>query len=334
MYNADSTIEEIIKQPVFSKIARYIFPIWENNAVTFMGMERFWESPDFKLGRISENFPEWNIPSVIDGINFLYRQFASGKAKCFSIWNEDEIAANPGLSEAVLFYFPVKPGAHSIIICAGGGYDAVCSIAEGFPIAENLNAMGFNVFVLNYRTYPHAEYLNPQADLARAVAFINENASALQVDPASYSVCGFSAGGHLAASWGTANMGYSKFKLPAPNVLILAYPVITMTAKTHAGSRHALLGDNADEERVNFTSVEKQVDSSYPPVFIWHCIGDGSVDFAANSKAMVDSLEQNKIRHEFMPVDLNLHGIGAGIGTPAEGWLERAVDFLKAVETA
>jgi acetyl esterase/lipase len=333
MFNENSTISEIISQPVFKDIAKYILPEWEIDAVTFAGMKRFWESPDFRLGRISEIFPEWNMQALIEGINYLYDRFTGGQANCFKIWNDGQIKEDPALADVVLFYFPVIPGAHSIIICPGGGYDAVCSIAEGFPIAKSLNAAGFNVFVLNYRTYPHAEYLNPQADLARAVAFINENAPALQVDPASYSVCGFSAGGHLAASWGTANMGYTEFKLPAPTALILAYPVISMTSKTHAGSRHALLGEIANEEKVNFTSVEKQVTDSYPPTFIWHCLRDGSVDFDVNSKAMAESLERNKIRYEFLPVDSNLHGIGAGIGTPAEGWLQKAIEFIKSVES-
>lgn len=309
----------------------HIIPRWDTNTVTFDGLERFWENPDTTIEDICKIFPSWGLESVTMGLNYLYDRFASDTAACFNIWSNEEIEQNPALADVVLFFFPHSASAHNIILCPGGGYEAVCSIAEGFPAAKHLHDLGFNVFVLKYRTYPNAEYLNPQEDLARAVQYMIKNASILDINPEQYSVCGFSAGGHLAASWGTQNMGYRKFDLPSPNSLILAYPVITMRSKAHAGSRWALLGDNPSQERIDFASVEKQISFSYPPAFIWHGTGDASVDYVGNSIALANSLSLNEVKHHVLSVKLDEHGVGVGIGTAAEGWLEKAVTFLRSV---
>lgn len=43
----------------------------------------------------------------------------------------------------------------------------------------------------------------PLEDLAQAYRYIEAHAQAFQVDMEDYAVCGSSAGGHLAAEWGT-----------------------------------------------------------------------------------------------------------------------------------
>lgn len=57
--------------------------------------------------------------------------------------------------------------------------------------------------------------------MAQAIRFIRDNHKALRVPADDYAVCGFSAGGHLAASWGSDNLGYKIYNLPAPDALIL-----------------------------------------------------------------------------------------------------------------
>lgn len=78
------------------------------------------------------------------------------------------------------------------------------------------------------------------------------------------------AGGHLAASFGTDNMGYLKYGLPKPGALVLSYPVISMLKElTHMGSHDFLLGKDADEEMERFASVEQHITKDYPPTYIW-----------------------------------------------------------------
>ena len=212
------------------------------------------------------------------------------------------------------------------IICPGGGYRRVCNFIEGYPFAKKLNKMGYHAFVVYYRVRNLAVYPNPQDDLARAVREIHDHAKEWNLDMKGYSVWGSSAGGHLAASFGTDTMGYTKYGLPKPGALILVYPVVTMGDDTHSGSRNYLIGAYAAQEYIDLTSVHKQVTENYPSTFLWWGDCDGTVP-PINSLMLKDALEQNRIPNlciEYQGVD---HGVGIGKGLPCEGWFEKAVAF-------
>ena len=212
------------------------------------------------------------------------------------------------------------------IICPGGGYRRVCSFIEGHPFAKKLNAMGYHAIVVYYRVNVLARYPAPQDDLARAVKAVHAKAGEWKLDMKGYSVWGSSAGGHLAASFGTKNMGYAHYGLPKPGALVLTYPVVTMGEKAHEGSRKFLLGVHPTEEEIRFASIEQQIDPDYPPTFLWWGDCDGTVD-PDNSRMLQKQLEENGISCvciEYAGVD---HGIGIGKGLPCEGWFEKAVAF-------
>ena len=212
------------------------------------------------------------------------------------------------------------------IICPGGGYRRVCNFIEGYPYAKKLNAMGYHAVVVFYRVNVLARYPAPQDDLARAVKAVHARAGEWELDMSGYSVWGSSAGGHLAASFGTKNMGYEHYGLPKPGALILTYPVVTMGEKAHEGSRNYLIGQNPSEEDIRFVSIEQQVDSDYPPTFLWWGDSDTCVD-PENSRMLRKALEENNVPCmciEYTGVD---HGIGIGKGLPCEGWFEKAVAF-------
>lgn len=212
------------------------------------------------------------------------------------------------------------------IICPGGGYRRICSFIEGYPLAKKLNKMGYHAFVVYYRVRNLAAYPNPQDDLARAVSELYDKRVQWKLDMQGYSVWGSSAGGHLAASFGTEAMGYPKYDLPKPGALILSYPVVTMTSRTHEGSRNYLIGPHPAQDYVILTSVEKQITANYPPTFLWWGDQDGTVD-PRNSKMLQSALEKNNIPcycREYQGVD---HGVGLGKGLPCEDWFERAVYF-------
>ncbi|HBP52645.1 MAG TPA: hypothetical protein DEF02_01915 [Clostridiales bacterium] len=214
-----------------------------------------------------------------------------------------------------------------VLVLPGGGYGDVCSLVEGYSTALRLNEMGYNAFVGQYSVGKNAHYPNPQDDVAQMLKYVFDNAKNLSIDTKNYAVCGFSAGGHLAASWGTKTIGYEKYGLPKPKALFLAYPVITMGAKTHKGSRKKLLGENCNDVDMQAKySIEKQVNKDYPATFIWQCKSDTVVSFA-NSVMLVDTLKKCGCKCEFMPVDDKVHGWGLANNTPAQGWLERAVEL-------
>ena len=215
------------------------------------------------------------------------------------------------------------------VVCPGGGYGVICSFIEGTPVARKLNARGISVFIVYYRVKGKARFPHPQDDLARAVGEILERAEEYGVEPENYSVWGASAGGHLAASFGTESMGWAKYGLPRPGAVVLFYPVISMDpALTHMGTHDNLLGAHATLAMERSASIERQVTAAYPPCYL--CCGDADTLVApANTERMAAALAQAGVpcRCEIFPgVD---HGFGPGTGTAAEGWIERAVDFWR-----
>lgn len=189
--------------------------------------------------------------------------------------------------------------------------------------------MGFHAFVVCYRVRRRAAYPAPQDDLARAVQEILEHAEAWDLDTGNYSVWGSSAGGHLAASFGTRTMGYRNYALPKPGALILSYPVITMEQElTHSGSRKNLLGRSPSQEMTWLTSVEQQVDEDYPRTFLW-CGTADSVVSPENSRMLAARLEDKGVEYRMVEYPGVEHGTGLGIGLACEGWFEDAVKFWR-----
>lgn len=215
------------------------------------------------------------------------------------------------------------------VICPGGGYSMVCSSREGKPYAKYLNSKGFSAFVVTYRCKKKGRYPAPMDDLALAIKTIMDRSEELGLDKSNYSVWGSSAGGHLAASFGTDRMGYVKYGLPKPRAVVLVYPVITMGDMTHKGSRVNLLGKNPDEKMVELTSVERQITHNYPPCFIW-CGNEDKIVSPENSRILDAALKVCGIRHEFEIYSGVGHGVGLGKGLACEGWIEKAITFWMA----
>lgn len=203
----------------------------------------------------------------------------------------------------------------------------VSSFIEGVPVAGKLNEKGISAFIVYYRVKKKAGYPAPMDDLARAVREIFDHAEAYGLDTENYSVWGASAGGHLAAAFGTEHMGYSKYQLPKPGALVLAYPVITMCReKTHMGSHDNLLGKKADREMEKLTSVEQHITSAYPRTYIW-CSDDDNVVNPDNTRDMVAALKTAGVPCESKIYHGVPHGSGPATGTAAQNWMQEATEF-------
>ena len=88
-----------------------------------------------------------------------------------------------------------------IVICPGGGYEWV-SEREAEPIALKFVGAGYHAVVLHYSVAPAAHYPTALRQLAWTVAHLRKHAAEYHIDPNKVVVAGFSAGGHLAASYG------------------------------------------------------------------------------------------------------------------------------------
>lgn len=212
------------------------------------------------------------------------------------------------------------------VLIPGGGYRRVCSSIEGRPFAKKLNAMGYHAVVVYYRVREKGRYPAPQDDLARAVRELYLHAEDWKLDMRGYSVWGASAGGHLAASFGTRNMGYIKYGLPKPGALILCYPVVTMGEKAHEGSRTFLLGPKPTAKEIRAASIQQQITPDYPATFLWWGREDDCVD-PENSRMLKAALKENKVPCACTEYKGVGHGVGLGKGLACEGWIEKAVTF-------
>ena len=279
------------------------------------------------------NAAGWMAEPIADGLNYLVK-----RAKEFSVyrdyWDSDEKEKDISKKETGLVVLPTKtPGdCHPfIVLVAGGAYKIVCSLVEAYSYAERLNERGYTVFVVKYRTDTYARMPNPLDDLAQAISYILDHAEEFHVDPVSYAVCGASAGGHLTALFGTKSQGYARYGIRKPACLILAYPVISYLegAKTDTLLRMMTrsLGDGMNnKDLLEKYSAERQVDADYPPTYLWQCMGDKVVPID-HTVSMVKALERNGVPYKYEAVAGGEHGWGIADGTPAQGWLKRAVMF-------
>lgn len=270
----------------------------------------------------------WNEDSIVEGIQYL-SDTAKRQETFFQVYSQAEISQDSDRSNAILTAFPTGKRSKFVVIVPGGGYTGVASIQEGFPMAKKLNELGYSAFVVTYRCGGGSHKAPvPQEDLSHAVRFILGNADQFNIDPEGYAIMGFSAGGHLAASFGTESLGWKYYGLPKPGTMILGYPVITMGQNTHTGSRDNLLGRNASEDSalIDKWSIQKQVTSNYPATYLWQCDEDNTVP-VQNSRLMDEALLRNHVPVQYQLYHSNVHGWGVGKGTIAEGWVEKAMAF-------
>src|SRR4051794_34920263 len=87
----------------------------------------------------------------------------------------------------------------AVIICPGGAYMGT-SDREAEPVAFRFLAQGYHAFVLRYSV--QTRFPAPMLDLAKAIVTVRAHTDEWLVDPDQVTLCGFSAGGHLAASIG------------------------------------------------------------------------------------------------------------------------------------
>ena len=217
---------------------------------------------------------------------------------------------------------PASSKKPAVIICPGGGY-GFRSFREDEPIALEFAARGFAAFVLEY-SVGSTHYGNekpavfPQAlcEACEAIAHVRKESEIYGVDPERVFICGFSAGGHLAASavtmYGSAEVIECLGGTPAdyrPDGGILCYPVISKNVKTHQGSFNLLLGDNRENnELIQRVSLDTHINENTPPCFIW-ATSDDQVVPVQNSLLFAQKLADNGVKFELEIFHSGYHGL-------------------------
>ena len=255
----------------------------------------------------------------------------------------------PNTDPELLNYIPKRP---TMLICPGGAY-RYTSDREAEPIALFYMSKGYNCFVLRYTCAP-ARFPVQLAEAAKALLTIKENADELMVDTDRIHVCGFSAGGHLAASLGvfwdkpflaeilgtTSDM--LKFKS-----LVLGYPVIYCPEqeecselrpfKGSIGTYKNLLGEGErfeDESALMMQCLNLQVTENTPPTFIWSTYEDASVP-VESSLYLALALRKHNVPCELHIYEHGRHGQSTGRATCCNSnqrladWMEISYSWLE-----
>ena len=141
-------------------------------------------------------------------------------------------------------------------------------------------------------------------DLAAAISYIFRHAATLGVAAEGYSLWGSSAGARMAAAIGSHGVAsFGGDNLPKPSAVVMAY------------TAHS---DHSADEPPTFVVVGER-DGIAPPSVMEH---------------RVAALRRTGAEVEFHRYRDIGHGFGPGIGTTAEGWLDRAIEFWEKVMAA
>ena len=280
----DTLVRDVIDNPVFEDYGRLLFPV-DLTIPRDMTLE--------DVGDLLVWYHHVNPDKTVEIVNSLGERAASGDTAFFDIYTEEEKAADPDKEDTGLFFFRGDPGGKTAICSAGGGFVYMGAMQDSFPHALELSRQGYNAFALIYR--PGAQ--TACEDLARAIAFLHENAEELGIDMTDYSLWGGSAGGRMAAwlgTYGTEFFGEEAY--PRPAAVIMQYTGLS------------------------------EVTGEEPPTYC--CVG--THDGIASYRTMEERVR--RIRANGTDAEIEVfqglpHGFGLGEGTVADGWIDRAVSF-------
>ena len=131
--------------------------------------------------------------------------------------------------------------------------------------------------------------------------------------------------------WGTAHLGFRKYGIPAPKMLLLGYPLITMENQKPGQVTDymnlGLFGTGYTIEDIRRYAASLHVDSAYPKVYLAHSMDDDTVP-PKDSEDFCIALERAGIPFRMERPDSGGHGFGLGSAAPVNGWVDRAMAFL------
>jgi acetyl esterase/lipase len=174
----------------------------------------------------------------------------------------------------------------AVLVFPGGGYFS-CSDREAEPVALAFLGEGYQAFVLRYTVGQTTPFADALADAQEAFDYLQQNADELCVDADRIAVCGFSAGGHLAACMGTVSRN-------RPAAMILGYPVI--------------LSDFGKSIKKDIPSADLFVDGSTPPAYLFTTSSDELVP-VENTLKMAAALDRAAVPFELHIFPEGPHGL-------------------------
>ena len=301
----DPKLEEIANDSAFAGSGRSLMPVPPRMWIWMKNM---------RLSAVARMYGAKESTSVLEGLCY-----ARSHSRCWQLYRDSEIAADPGKRQAWLYAFTSNVQSPFVLILAGGGYMMTTTLTAAFPVAMALNQMKINAYVLHYRSgqskAPEKAYEDLQRELD--LIFLKEKENTVLKK---YALCGLSAGGHLAIRLGCE----TKLEVEKrPGVLFLAYPMVDFRGKRGQTLALRLHVDRKSHALLSY------IDNKFPPTYLWQC-ADDRVLSPTHALDLHKKLSENGVTHIYRQFPSGGHGQHLGEGTSAAGWLYEAVDFWQA----
>ncbi|MDO4538863.1 MAG: alpha/beta hydrolase, partial [Coriobacteriales bacterium] len=192
-----------------------------------------------------------------------------------------------------------------------------------------------------------------ELQLMQAMHIIHEHAAEWAIDEQAVFTCGFSAGGHIAASvatrWNDPSLTSRLAFEPQGTELrpagsILCYPMLTADMRDFYQRMRNVPGNiawqaelildalfsttNPTDEQLEETNLVRYVGAQVPPIFVWHSIDDPVVDPLATTRFVLALQEQG------IPCEYHLYGSGGhGLACANEQYAKCPSDVSPKVAT-
>lgn len=245
-YTANTSISDVINDPVFGNFGRMIFPVHSGyySGTTLGNLRLTW-------------YNNINVAHTVEICNYFKAQTLAGNQVFYDIYTDAEKAADPRKADTGLFFFRGNKNAKFAVTCAGGGWAYVGAMHDSFPHAIELSKKGYNAFAIIYRPGAQTAY----EDLARAITFIFHYAEELGVDTSGYSVWGGSAGGRMTAtisSYGVQQFGGGA-DIPKPSTAVIQYTGHTDYNRNGEPATFVTVGEN--DGIANYRTMKGRIDN-------------------------------------------------------------------------
>lgn len=226
------------------------------------------------------------------------------------------------VGKAELHFWPApkeKNTGTSVVICPGGGFWILAWDLEGTEIAQWLNSIGVNAFILKYRV-PTAKHDLPSAagteDLQRTIALIRHNAKKWNLKKDQVGALGFSAGGAIVVATGLATERYKAVdkvddQNVRPNFIVPVYGAL-------------MVADDGVRLREGMA-----LDENSPPAFLVHAQDDFVP--VRNALELSKLYKEANVRVECHVFDSGGHGFGARFieDSPVTGWPKLCEQWMR-----
>ena len=325
MITPKTTIAEVIAEQEWSKYQKYM--IYGGKTKEEAPINRMRSASLESLADIG-----WSPEGIAAGLNFFLGAIREERVQQYFVY--EDTTDDPLKADVNFIHISPKEKDREkpmIILCAGGGYQSVCTMVEAIPTARHLIELGYEVFLFTYRVNVFNAAQKALDDLAAGIEYLYKHKEEMGISSNDYAIGGFSAGANLISNWGSSRLGYGYYQLPKPLCMFPVYTYIDLKAIAEEKNKIGILVNMFGaswKDRIDEFQVTEQINDKYPPCYIV-CGKNDTTVACVNSEIMEKKLEEAGVIVVLEEGEEAQHGFGDGTGTDVEGWPKRAINFME-----